>query len=354
MNDMTPFPPVPEYLPLEPQSLEARRTTNDVLIGWCSRLDSLKSPLANDIWELYWEVVRPHRDTLQPNRLTVRCHPSWRERLAIAFVRTAIARVELDPFPFAEDIAEEVFIWEAARACSSHIITMWNADLWTAPPIGTYSYQSSLHRLADLYRRSGRTDYTAVTLFVELYTGPTAFYYSTHGPGGHYTPAALIEQGVSVKAADALTPFELRRRYGLCLRLLTRQSGAAWVKESIEVAQGTLPDASTRSQALAATANFEVAAKYLHRKQVESRAASPDAVPLPPPEETVEPSLKRLNEQFSEPYSLASLAGDLPIDVPSTPKRRKKRSTAANQDTPVKETKIASSSVKKRAKRTDS
>ena len=222
----------------------ARRAFNDDFIALQTWLDAQDNAAPIEVWERFSAQLGASFGAQNAALWNCALHPQWRAPLARLFCRVAVARMQLDPWadPLADNT--EARLWSAALAASPRAVREWEAQtLKIQGEIGA-GFVSAKHRLADLYRRAGRCDQSAVRLYVEIFTGRNALPEMRRGAGAHHAVGALLERGASISAhTDAA---QIAARYGLCLLLWNRRYGAAWVGRSLQLARAQLPATRAR------------------------------------------------------------------------------------------------------------
>lgn len=181
-----------------------------------------------ELWHAYDVKLRAIWQPFSASWLALRIAPSQRAPLAAACAQIAAARLWYLPFPPPEDNVMETKLWEVAFALDAQTKALRDWDT-------TSGYVSPAHRLADLYRRMGRSDCDAVALLIELSAQPLLF--STEGEGAHHQVPQLIFQGAHITDNEPREIDEVRVRLGLCYRLKLRDYAAGWVNSSVETGQ---------------------------------------------------------------------------------------------------------------------
>lgn len=203
-------------------------------LAW--RIAHAEAPI-EELWHVYNTTLRAAWEAFPAAWLALRIAPTQRAPLAQVCAQIATARLWYLPFPTPEDNALETKLWEVAFALDarSRAGRDWDAAC---------GYVSPAHRLADLYRRAGRSDAEAVALLIELSAQSVNF--SSEGAGAHHQVPQLIFQGAHITDNEPREINEVRVRLALCYRLQLRDYAAEWVQTSVQIGQQRLrrgPDA---------------------------------------------------------------------------------------------------------------
>lgn len=187
--------------------------------------DSFSSAYQVEGWKIYTSTLRPLLLEVPPAWVAIRVLPIHRSQLAAWLSELAIARLEWSAYPASQDALEEIRLWELCFALDRHGTERreWCSE---------NHYVSPAQRLADLYRRVGRTDPEAIALLTNFTDDATLR--NPEGTGGHYRVLQLIYTGACITSK---TPFvEVSTRRGLCLRLKMHNFHSPWVEESLHYA----------------------------------------------------------------------------------------------------------------------
>ena len=189
------------------------------------RAQNLNAPL-DELWHVYDSTLREIWQPFSASWLALRIASPQRAPLAAACAQMARARMWYLPFPPLDENALETKLWEVAFALEAQNKTSRDWEM-------AGGYLSPAHRLADLYRRAGRSDADAVALLIET----NAQSFSNEGAGAHHQAQQLIYQGAHITDVEPTGIDDMRVRLGLCYRLKLHDYAAAWVQNSVEAGQ---------------------------------------------------------------------------------------------------------------------
>ncbi len=199
-----------------------------------------EAPAADEIWETFGREVLAAFLAQSATIWSCGVHPQARARLAFLLCEAARAKMQLDGCGGDYNFdPHEGQIWDAALRVSRRAVEIWEAEIWRKRGEFGGIYGGASHRLADLYRRAGRTDERALRLYIAVFTGSRAAPMARVGAGAQISVDALLQRGAAI--SDSSAPDEIAARYSLCLLLRNRGYGATWLPRSLQIARANSP-----------------------------------------------------------------------------------------------------------------